>query len=139
MKKKALLFSFIVLCLFSITGCGVLSSFSDANPLDLEKANRYELLVGLNDVDTGKQIMDTEKATDTVKMMILDYVSGVTITPSIGHYYVGALIIDETSLSCVIYGGDDAAIAELADKLTCELNVSVLVAKSTCAYRLMTP
>lgn len=139
MKKKALIFCLVVFCLFTVAGCSLPFAKDSANPLDLEKANRYEILIGLNDVTTGKQIMETDKAIETVKKIILDYVNGVTITTSVGHYYVGALIIDETSLSCVIYGGDDEAIAALANQLTSELNVSVLVAKSTSAYRLMTP
>lgn len=139
MKKKAFLFSLAVLCLFTITGCDLVFNTNSSGSLDLEKTNRYEILIGLNDVDTGGQIMDTEKAIEVVKTKVLAYVSGVTITTSVGHYYVGTAIVDETSLSCLIYGGDDEAIAALVNELTSELNSSILVSKSTASYRLITP
>lgn len=139
MKNKAFLLSLVVLCLVTITGCDLVFHNNSSSSLNLEKTNRYEVLIGLNDVNTGVQIMDTEKATELLKTKVLDYVSGVTITTSVGHYYVGSAIVDETSLSCLIYGGDDEAIAALVKDLTSELNVSVLVAKSTASYRLFTP
>jgi hypothetical protein len=110
-----------------------------ANSLDLEKTNRYELLIGLNDVAAGKQLVDTQQATELVKMKLLSHVSGVTITVSNGYYYVGALIVDETTLNCVIYGADDEAIAAVVKEINSELNVPVLVSKSTSQYRLITP
>jgi len=138
MKKKALILSLIVVCLFIFAGCGSTSADSSGS-LDLEKTNRYELLIGLNDVTTGSQILDTQKATDIVKKKLLDYVSGVTITLSNGHYYVGSDIVDEVTLNCVIYGSDDETIATLVKELNSELNVPVLVAKSTSDYRLIMP
>jgi hypothetical protein len=121
------------------TGCSSSSTTADSNPLELEKTNRYELMIGLNDATTGKQILSTEKATALVKEKILNYVDGVTITTSQGSYYIGALVVNETSLNCVIYGSDDDSIATLIEEINAELNVAVLVAKTTSDYHLIIP
>lgn len=140
MKKKLLLLCFFVLSLATLSGCIPNTGSSDsANALDLEATNRYELLIGLNDVDTGKQLIETQQAIDLVKMKLLSHVSGVTITVSNGYYYVGALIVDETTLNCVIYGADDEAIAAVVEEINDELNVPILVSKSASQYRLITP
>lgn len=140
MKKKLLLFCLFVLSLATLSGCMPKTDSTGAsNSLDLDTTNRYELLIGLNDVDAGKQLVDTQQATETVKMKLLSHVSGVTITISNGYYYVGALIVDETTLNCVIYGADDEAIAAVVKEINSELNVPVLVSKSTSQYRLITP
>ncbi|MBC3796021.1 hypothetical protein [Acetobacterium tundrae] len=138
MKKKALVLCLIILSLFSVTAC---SSNSDAssNPLKLEKANRYELLIGLNDANTGKQILETETAKEAIKKTILESVSGVTITISNGSYYVGALIVDENTINCIIYGADDEAINKIVQEINSQFNLTVLVAKSTSEYRLIKP
>lgn len=138
MKKKLSLLSIFILCALTISGCSH-SSGNTPNPLALESANRYELLIGLNDVNTGKQELDTQETIEIIKMKILKNVSGVTVTVSNGSYYVGALVVDETTLNCVIYGADDEAIASLVAEINNELNLSVLVAKSTSDYRLITP
>ncbi|MBI4856950.1 MAG: hypothetical protein HY818_09430 [Acetobacterium woodii] len=140
MKKKLLLFCLFVLSLATLSGCMPKTDSTGAsNSLDLDTTNRYELLIGLNDVDAGKQLVDTQQATEIVKMKLLSHVSGVTITISNGYYYVGALIVDETTLNCVIYGADDEAIAAVVKEINSELNVPVLVSKSTSQYRLITP
>ncbi|MBU4439642.1 MAG: hypothetical protein L6276_14055 [Acetobacterium sp.] len=140
MKKKLLLLCLFALSLAILSGCMPKTDSTGAsNSLDLETTNRYELLIGLNDVDAGKQLVDTQQATEIVKMKLLSHVSGVTITLSNGYYYVGALIVDETTLNCVIYGADDEAIAAVVKEINSELNVPVLVSKSTSQYRLITP
>lgn len=140
MKKKLLLLCLFVLSLATLSGCiPNAGSSSSSNALDLESTNRYELLIGLNDVDAEKQLIDTQQATEIVKMKLLSHVSGVTITVSNGYYYVGALIIDEATLNCVIYGADDEAIAAVVEEINSELNVPVLVSKSASQYRLITP
>lgn len=137
MKRKLFFTGLLVLCVLLTAGCS--SKSTDNNPLKLESANRFELMIGLNDATTGKQILDTQQATDTIKKKILDHVSGVTMTVSNGAYYVGALVVDETTLNCVIYGADDDAIAKIVDEINSELNLTVLVAKSASDYRLIAP
>lgn len=140
MKKKLLLLCLFVLILPTLSGCmPSAGSSGSSNSLDLETTNRYELLIGLNDVDAGKQLVDTQQATEIVKMKLLSHVSGVTITVSNGYYYVGALIVDEATLNCVIYGADDDAIATVVDEINSQLNVPILVSKSASQYRLITP
>ncbi|AFA48990.1 hypothetical protein [Acetobacterium woodii] len=138
MKKKLYLLSVFILCALVVCSCTPAAD-KTTNSLALEAANRYELFIGLNDVDSGKQELDTQETIEIIKMKILKNVSGVTMTVSNGSYYVGALVVDETTLNCVIYGADDEAIAALVDEINSELNLSVLVAKSTSDYRLITP
>ena len=140
MKKKLLLLCLFTLSLAILSACvPKTGSAGSTNSLDLEPTNRYELLIGLNDVDTGKQLLETQQAIDLVKLKLLSHVSGVTITVSNGYYYVGALIVDETTLNCIIYGADDEAITAVVDEINRELNVPILVSKSASQYRLVTP
>jgi len=138
LKKRLYLLGVSILCVMILTGCTT-SSEKKADMLGLESTDRYELLIGLNDVATGKQIMDTQEAIEIIKMKLLSHVSGVTITVSNGYYYVGAFIVDETTLNCVIYGADDESIAALVDEINRDMNVSVLVSKTPSKYRLITP
>lgn len=138
MKKKLYLIGVLILCIVTLSGC-TFSEEKKSDQLGLESSDRYELLIGLNDVGTGKQVMDTQEAIEIIKMKLLSHVSGVTITVSNGYYYVGAFIVDETTLNCVIYGADDESIAALVDEINSDMNVSVLVSKTPSQYRLITP
>lgn len=138
MKKKLYLLGVFILCVVTLSGC-IPTAEKKSDTLGLESTDRYELLIGLNDVGTGKQIMDTQEAIEIIKMKLLRHVSGVTITVSNGYYYVGAFIVDETTLNCVIYGADDEAIAAVVDEINSDMNVSVLVSKTPSKYRLITP
>lgn len=138
MKKKLYFISICILCIIILSGC-TLSSEKKSDTLALEPTDRYELLIGLNDTNTGKQIMDTQEAIEIIKMKLLNHVSGVTITVSNGYYYVGAFIVDETTLNCVIYGADDESIAAIVDEINSDMNVSVLVSKTPSKYHLITP
>lgn len=138
MKKKLNLLSVFILCIIILSGC-TLSSEKNSDMMALESTDRYELLIGLNDTNTGKQIMDTQEAIEIIKMKLLNHVSGVTISVSNGYYYVGAFIVDETTLNCVIYGADDESIAAIIDEIKSDMNVSVLVSKIPSKYRLIAP
>ncbi len=138
MRKRLFIVCILFLSIATLSGC-IPTSEKESDALGLESTDRYELLIGLNDVSTGKQIMDTQEAIEIIKMKLLNHVSGVTITVSNGYYYIGALIVDETTLNCVIYGANDESIAALVDEINKDLNVSVLVSKTPSKYRLMTP
>jgi len=138
LKKKLYLLGVFILCVVTLCGCTP-SAERKSDILGLESTDRYELLIGLNDVSTGKQVMDTQEAVEITKMKLLSHVSGVTITVSNGYYYVGAFIVDETTLNCVIYGADDESIAAVVDEINSDMNVSVLVSKTPSKYRLITP
>ncbi len=139
MQKKSLFLILLIITLITFTGCQSSSETADANPLELEKTNRYELMIGLNDADKGKQILSTKEATAQINEKILNYVDGVTMTTSQGAYHVGALVVNETSLNCVIYGGDDETIAKLIKDINADLNVAVLVAKTTSDFHFSVP
>jgi hypothetical protein len=138
LKKKLYLLGVFILCVVTLSGC-IPTSEKKSDTLGLESTDRYELLIGLNDVGTGKQIMDTQEAIEIIKMKLLRHVSGVTITVSNGYYYVGAFIVDEATLNCVIYGADDESIAAVVNEINSDMNVSVLVSKTPSKYRLITP
>lgn len=138
MRKRLFIVCILFLSIATLSGCIPVSE-KESNTMSQESADRYELLIGLNDVNTGKQIMDTQEAIEIIKMKLLNHVNGVTITVSNGYYYIGALIVDETTLNCVIYGANDESIAALVDEINKDLNVSVLVSKTPSKYRLITP
>ncbi|MEA4805196.1 hypothetical protein [Acetobacterium wieringae] len=138
MRKRLFIVCILFLSIATLVGC-IPTSEKESDSLGLESTDRYELLIGLNDVSTGKQIMDTQEAIEIIKMKLLNHVSGVTLTVSNGYYYIGALIVDETTLNCVIYGANDKSITALVDEINKDLNVSVLVSKTPSKYRLITP
>ncbi|KAF5080655.1 hypothetical protein LNN31_11710 [Acetobacterium wieringae] len=138
MRKRLFIVCILFLSIATLVGC-IPTSEKESDSLGLESTDRYELLIGLNDVSTGKQIMDTQEAIEIIKMKLLNHVSGVTLTVSNGYYYIGALIVDETTLNCVIYGANDESITALVDEINKDLNVSVLVSKTPSKYRLITP
>lgn len=138
MRKRLFIVCILFLSISTLVGC-IPTSEKESDSLGLESTDRYELLIGLNDVSTGKQIMDTQEAIEIIKMKLLNHVSGVTLTVSNGYYYIGALIVDETTLNCVIYGANDESITALVDEINKDLNVSVLVSKTPSKYRLITP
>lgn len=138
MRKRLFIVCILFLSIATLVGC-IPTSEKESDSLGLESTDRYELLIGLNDVSTGKQIMDTQEAIEIIKMKLLNHVSGVTLTVSNGYYYIGALIVDETTLNCVIYGANDESIAALVDEINKDLNVSVLVSKTPSKYHLITP
>ena len=138
LKKKLYLAIIFILCIVILSGCTPAAE-KKSDTLGLEATDRYELLIGLNDVSTGKPVMDTQEAIEIIKMKLLSHVSGVTITVSNGYYYVGAFIVDETTLNCVIYGANDESIAAVVDEINADMNVSVLVSKTSSNYRLITP
>ncbi|URN83080.1 hypothetical protein [Acetobacterium wieringae] len=138
MRKRLFIVCILFLSIATLVGC-IPTSEKESDSLGLESTDRYELLIGLNDVSTGKQIMDTQEAIEIIKMKLLNHVRRVTLTVSNGYYYIGALIVDETTLNCVIYGANDESITALVDEINKDLNVSVLVSKTPSKYRLITP
>jgi hypothetical protein len=136
LKRKIFITVLLIFVGISLSAC---SSNKDSDYFELTSTTRYELLIGLNDSTSGQQIIETDDAVERVKKMILDHTDGLTMTISNGSYYVGALLVDETTINCVIYNSDDAAIRAIVDEINQELNLSVLVGKSNSDYQLLSP
>ncbi|MDI3537082.1 MAG: hypothetical protein PWR12_401 [Eubacteriaceae bacterium] len=136
MKRKIFITVLLIFVGISLSAC---SSNKDSDYFELTSTTRYELLIGLNDSTSGQQIIETDDAVERVKKMILDHTDGLTMTISNGSYYVGALLVDETTINCVIYNSDDAAIRAIVDEINQELNLSVLAGKSNSDYQLLSP
>ncbi|MDK2962309.1 MAG: hypothetical protein AB7D16_07985 [Eubacteriaceae bacterium] len=136
MKRKIFITVLLIFVGISLSAC---SSNKDSDYFELTSTTRYELLIGLNDSTSGQQIIETDDAVERVKKMILDHTDGLTMTISNGSYYVGALLVDETTINCDIYNSDDAAIRAIVDEINQEMNLSVLVGKSNSDYQLLSP
>jgi hypothetical protein len=136
LKRKIFITVLLIFVGISLSAC---SSNKDSDYFELTSTTRYELLIGLNDSTSGQQIIETDDAVERVKKMILDHTDGLTMTISNGSYYVGALLVDETTINCVIYNSDDAAIRAIVDEINQELNLSVLAGKSNSDYQLLSP
>jgi hypothetical protein len=136
LKRKIFITVLLIFVGISLSAC---SSNKDSDYFELTSTTRYELLIGLNDSTSGQQIIETDDAVERVKKMILDHTDGLTMTISNGSYYVGALLVDETTINCVIYNSDDAAIRAIVDEINQEMNLSVLVGKSNSDYQLLSP
>ncbi|WKY45912.1 hypothetical protein Q5O14_07400 [Eubacteriaceae bacterium ES2] len=136
MNRKILIPIILIIAGIFFSAC---SSEANLDYFDLTSTTRYELLIGLNDLTSGQQIIETNDAIETVKKKILDHTDGLTMTISNGSYYVGALLVDETTINCVIYNSDDASIRAIVDEINQEMNLAVLVGKSDSEYQLVSP
>lgn len=83
---------------------------------------KYTLYVGLNDKDTHNQEITTLDAYKVVSN-ILTVIGGATITEGRGIYtHDNGVIVQETTLVCMIFGAPEESIREAALQIKQALN-----------------
>lgn len=84
---------------------------------------KYTLYIGLNDQDTGTQIVPTEKAKQTVDSICLDYVTGFTFTGGTGAWVdENENLLEENTLIYTFADIDYKTVQSIADRILKALN-----------------
>ena len=94
------------------------------------------LSIGLNDKDTKKQEIATEKAMEVVSAECLKFVEGATIIPNcIGIYtHDNGEKVMEKSIRCEFYGENPDTVKEIACSLCAVLNQESIAYEETEIY-----
>lgn len=132
MKKiiTALLLVVISLCIF--VGC-------DAAKTENESAVpvAYSLYCGLNDADTGTQIISTEEALKIARKIITDKGFGYTEHITYGAYTENNKSIENVTLIYDLFFLEKADIDKIADEIRAELNLTpILIVECSRNYGL---
>lgn len=130
MKKFfiALLLAIASLCTFA--GCAG-SEAGSAVP------TAYSLYCGLNDADTGTQIVTTEKAQETARKVITDKGFGYTEHVAYGAYTEDNKSVENVTLIYDLYFIEKADIDKVADEIREALNLTpILVVEGSRNYQL---
>ena len=101
----------------------------------MEKQNQTTIYVGLNDSVTGEQKYDTEKYLSILKNVCMSYRVAFSLYPIHGGYFhEDGRYVEETTLSLMLIGVDEATVTEIAKDLCVFFNQeSVMVLTSPCS------
>lgn len=96
----------------------------------------YTLYCGLNDADTGAQILTIENAKETARGIILNNDCGYTEFITHGAYHSADSIISNDTLVYEIYFAEADVVEKIASEIAEELNIMpILIAEGTTSYR----
>jgi len=128
MKRKIL--AIVLLCLmmtFVFAGCGS----SDQE----ESTTKCTLYCGLNDADTGTQILTIEEAQEVIRPMILEAGTGYTEFVTYGAYEENGTVYGNDTLVYEFYYADRAVVEQLGKDIKEALNLnSVLMTENPSKY-----
>jgi len=111
-----------------LTACGQAENQAENPP-------KYTLYCGLNDADTGTQVLTLEEAQELARGIIISKGCGYTEFVAYGAYESeGELIGNDTLVYEILYA-DTATIEELAAELQAELNLMpILMEEGSSVY-----
>ena len=100
--------------------------------MNFEKINTYNLYVGLNDKDSGTQILDDDYAMNFVRDTVSNIVGGATFTKSFG-YWVDEFGNEtrENTMVVKITATDDEHIERICKQLDYSLNQNCIMVEKT--------
>lgn len=133
MKKLSKLISVMmlaVLLLCAFTGCS-------GNNDDAKVPTQYSLYCGLNDQDTGKQIISTEKAQKIARKIITDKGDGYTEHVNYGAYTENGEAVENVTLTYDLFFIEYEEIEQIADEIRDALNLTpILIVEGSHNYEL---
>lgn len=117
------------------------SLFAGCNAAKPENENKvpvaYSLYFGLNDADTGTQIVPTEKAQEIARKIITDKGFGYTEHVCYGAYTEDNKSVENVTLIYDMFFIEKADIDQVADEIRAALNLTpVLVVECSRNYKL---
>lgn len=132
MKKIITTLLLAVMSLFLLSGCGTAKQENESNvPV------AYSLYCGLNDEDTGTQIVSTEKAQEIVRNIITDKGFGYTEHVGYGAYTEDNKSVENVTLIYDLFFIEKEDIDKIADEIREALNLTpVLVVEYSKNYGL---
>lgn len=93
---------------------------------------QYRIYVGLNDKDSGTQIISLDNAKDILDGICQEHVGGYTLQVSEGMWTDDSGdIVRETSLVCIFDGTDIGTIYAICDEILTALNQSSILIESS--------
>lgn len=130
MKKIITTLLLAAMLLLLLAGCGTAKNKSDV-PV------AYSLYCGLNDEDTGTQIVSTEKAQEIVRKIITDKGFGYTEHVGYGAYTEDNKSVENVTLIYDLFFIEKEDIDKIADEIREALNLTpVLVVEYSRNYGL---
>lgn len=132
MKKMGIAFLLVAMSVSLFAGCGAAKTENEsAVPV------AYSLYCGLNDADTGTQIVSTEEAQKIARKIITDKGFGYTEHVGYGAYTEDNRSIENVTLIYDLYFLPKADIDKIADEIRAALNLTpVLVVEGSRNYGL---
>lgn len=132
MKKLIITLLLAVMSVSLFTGCDAAKSESkSAVPV------AYSLYCGLNDADTGTQIVSTEEAQEIARKVITDKGFGYTEHVGYGAYTEDNKSIENVTLIYDMYFLEKADIDKVADEIRAALNLTpILIVENSRNYEL---
>lgn len=132
MKKTIITLLLVVMSVNLFAGCGTTKAEKEsAVPV------AYSLYCGLNDADTGTQIVPTEEAQKIARKVITDKGFGYTEHVAYGAYTEDNKSIENVTLIYEMYFLEKADIDKVADEIRKALNLTpILVVEGSQNYEL---
>lgn len=132
MKKIISILLLVVMAVGLLAGCGAAKTGNES-----EVPTAYSLYCGLNDADTGTQIVSTEEAQKTARKVITDKGFGYTEHVAYGAYTEDGEAIENVTLVYEMYFMEKEEIDEVADEIREALNLTpVLIVEGSQNYEL---
>lgn len=132
MKKTIITLLLVVMSVNLFAGCGATKAEKEsAVPV------AYSLYCGLNDADTGTQIVSTEEAQKIARKVITEKGFGYTEHVAYGAYTEDNKSIENVTLIYEMYFLEKADIDKVADEIRKALNLTpILVVEGSKNYEL---
>lgn len=97
---------------------------------------KYVLYVGLNDKDSGTQLVSLEQARERLNSVAASHVGGFTVFQGHGFWTGGDRLDREETLVYVFYDAAEAQITAVADAMLTEMNQSAILVERSDAVRM---
>lgn len=132
MKKVIITLLLAVMSLSLLAGCGTAKTENESTvPI------AYSLYCGLNDADTGTQIISTEEAQKIARKVITDKGFGYTEHAAYGAYTENNKSIENVTLIYDMYFIEKEDIDKVADEIRAALNLTpILIVEGSQNYEL---
>lgn len=95
-----------------------------------ESAVAYNLYFGMNDKDTGTQVLATDTAKQTIRKIITDMGLGYTEFDAYGGYVAGSSVMENETIGYLICAANEEQIMQIANQGLDELNTSAVLVTS---------
>jgi hypothetical protein len=117
-------------------GIGLIAESSQQSELfDGSSKDKYVLYIGLNDQDTGSQIVSIQEAEALVNAICVKYTGGYTEISARGGWLDNQQMIEENSLVYVFYDASEEEILAIMDEALDALNQSsILIEKDSAIF-----
>lgn len=122
-KKRLLYITSILLCIL-LCACGQTET-------DSTKETYYKIYCGLNDAETGTQILSVEDAGQTIRSLITDRGLGYTEYTAAGAYVEDGSVHPNEALIYQLIFVEKEEVESLAEEIRVQLNLESVLVEET--------